>query len=66
MKTCKNARNCQWGSSIKANSCAYKENMNEYDSCPKIFENWENMIEELQNKEPTYYIQGIAQKVSRE
>lgn len=65
MKTCKNARNCQWGNCYKPNQCAYKETMNEYDPCPKILENWEGMINKLQERETTFYILGVAQKVGK-
>lgn len=44
MKTCKNARNCEWGNCYKPNECAYKENMTEYDICPKAVKNLEIIL----------------------
>ena len=57
MKTCKNARNCEYGNCYKPNQCAYRTNMSEYDPCPKIFQNWENMIDKICGKEVSQDIQ---------
>lgn len=62
MKTCKNARNCEYGNCYKPNQCAYKRNMTEYDSCPKMYENWEHIIDKICNKEVSQNIQEIITK----
>ena len=49
MKTCKNARNCEWGHSTLPNTCAYKDNMCEYDSCPKVALNYEYLLDKITN-----------------
>ena len=51
MKTCKNARNCEWGNCYKPNECAYKENMTEYDRCPKALRNLEDILVKIVNEE---------------
>ena len=66
MKTCKNSRNCEYGNCYKPNQCAYKENMIEYDPCPKIAENFENMIDTLADRETSFYIQGILYKKGKD
>lgn len=47
MKHCKDSHKCEWGDSFKENVCAYAENMEEWELCPKILENWETYIEHI-------------------
>ena len=47
MKTCVNARNCEWGHKILPNKCGYKEVMCEYDLCPKAIFNYESIIDQM-------------------
>ena len=47
MKHCKRSRKCPYGNVFEKNVCAYDENLNEYDVCPYLLENWDYIIDEL-------------------
>lgn len=47
MKHCKKSHKCPYGNAFKKNICAYDENLNEYDVCPYLLENWDSIINEL-------------------
>lgn len=47
MKTCKYSASCYYGNAFHKNQCAYNENLNEYDVCPYLLENWDYIIDEL-------------------
>ena len=47
MKHCKRSHKCPYGSTFEKNVCAYDENLNEYDVCPYLLENWDCIINEL-------------------
>lgn len=47
MKHCDKSNKCPYGNAYISNLCAYNENMEEYELCPYIMENWENIIDEL-------------------
>ena len=47
MKTCKYSASCYYGNAFHKNQCAYKKNMEEYDLCPRLLINWENIIDEI-------------------
>ena len=47
MKHCNESHKCPYGNAFEKGFCAYRENMNEYDLCPSLLENWENVIDEL-------------------
>ena len=47
MKHCERSHNCPYGNAFKKNVCAYDENLNEYDECPYLLENWDSIINEL-------------------
>ena len=49
MKTCKNARKCCYGYIYNPDKCAYKDDMEENDPCPKMIEECENIIDKLEN-----------------
>lgn len=47
MKRCNKSHECPYGNAFEKGLCAYRENMNEYDLCPSLLENWEDVIDEL-------------------
>lgn len=47
MKHCKRSYDCPYGNAFEKGLCAYDENLNEYDACPYLLENWESIIDEL-------------------
>lgn len=47
MKRCNKSHECPYGNAFEKGFCAYRENMNEYDLCPSLLENWEDVIDEL-------------------
>lgn len=47
MKHCKDSHKCEWGNCFKENVCAYAENMEEWELCPKLLKNWDYIIDEL-------------------
>lgn len=47
MKHCKKSHKCPYGNAFEKNVCAYDENLNEYDVCPYLLENWDYIIDEL-------------------
>lgn len=47
MKHCNESHKCPYGNAFEKGLCAYRENMNEYDLCPSLLENWEDVIDEL-------------------
>ena len=47
MKHCNKSHECPYGNAFEKGLCAYRENMNEYDLCPSLLENWEDVIDEL-------------------
>ena len=47
MKHCKRSHKCPYGNAFEKNVCAYDENLNEYDVCPYLLENWDYIIDEL-------------------
>jgi len=47
MKHCERSHNCPYGNAFEKNVCAYDKNLNEYDECPYLLENWDSIINEL-------------------
>lgn len=47
MKHCKKSHKCPYGNAFEKNVCAYDKNLNEYDVCPYLLENWDYIIDEL-------------------
>lgn len=47
MKHCNESHKCPYGNAFEEGLCAYRENMSEYDLCPSLLENWEDVIDEL-------------------
>lgn len=47
MKHCERSYKCQYGNAFEKNVCAYRDNLNEYDICPYLFENWDYIIDKL-------------------
>ena len=47
MKHCNKSHKCPYGNAFEKNVCAYDENLNEYDVCPYLLENWDSIINEL-------------------
>ena len=44
---CIHCKDDPYGNAYISNLCAYNENMEEYELCPYIMKNWENIIDEL-------------------
>ena len=44
MKKCNKSHKCQYGNAFQKGYCAYKENMEEYDICPILLDEWEDII----------------------
>lgn len=47
MKHCKRSHKCPYGNAFEKDICAYNANLNEYDVCPYLLENWDYITDEL-------------------
>jgi len=46
MKHCNKSHKCPYGNAFEEGLCAYKKDLNEYDLCPSLLENWEKIIDD--------------------
>lgn len=47
MKHCEKSAYCCYGNAYKEGYCAYKKNIEEWELCPLLTENWEETIDKL-------------------
>lgn len=45
MKHCNKSSECPYGHAFEKNTCAYREDLQEYDLCPLLFDYWEEVID---------------------
>lgn len=56
MKKCKDSYKCPYGNAFQEGYCAYNENLKDYDLCPYLLENWEEIIDKMQKEEIENYL----------
>lgn len=47
MKHCNKSSQCPYENAFEKNICAYDANLHEYDLCPYLLENWDVIIDKI-------------------